>query len=135
MIGVKHTRRRMGSFVHQEYLDEYLKEKNYEALASLYEYACKDENICAEENWHKDYYTETYSKRRYLIGQLYEFSLAGKEFDMSCELQSGLIVINDKFIVAPRAGKWRVKGKGKWYRYSTDRPWEFITKYVLKEKE
>jgi len=130
---VELTKDFFGSFVNQDNLDKILKEKNYQALAFLYEYSRKDEIACAEENWHKDYYTETYRKRRCVIGQLLKFSLVGKGFDMSYKLDSGLIVINDKFIVAPRAGKWRVKGKGKWYRYSKDRPWEFITKYVLRK--
>jgi hypothetical protein len=135
MIGVELTKDFFGSFVNQDNLDKILKEKNYVVLSSLYEYACKDEDACDAENWHKDYYTKTYSKRRYIIGQLLKFSSAGKGFDMSYKLDSGLIVINDKFIVAPRAGKWRVKGKGIWYRYSKAKPSEFIKKYVLKEKE
>lgn len=131
---MEHTETVAKGYLKQEDLDQALKTKDYKALVFLYEAACEDERAIDEAYGHKDYYTETYRKRRYLIKQLLEFSLAGTGFNMSCELQSGLIIINNKFIVAPRAGKWRVKGKAKWYRYSTDRPWEFIKKYVLKEQ-
>ena len=129
---MEHTETEAKGYLKQEDLDQALKTKDYKELVSLYEAACEDERAIYEAYGHKDYYTDTCTKRRYLIEQLLEFSQAGTEFNMSCELQSGLIVINDKFIVAPRASKWRVKGKAKWYRYSRNRPWEFIEKYVLR---
>ncbi len=123
-----------GEFVNQDDLDRILETKDYEELVFLLEAAEKDEQYNDDIHWHKAYYTDTYTKRRIIINQLVEFSEVDVEFKMSCKLDSGFIIINDKFIVAPRSGKWRVKGKGMWYRYSKDRPSEFIKKYVLKER-
>ena len=42
---------------------------------------------------------------------------------------SGQFLINDTFIYSPASGKWRVKGKGKYYTSRSDE--DFVRRFVL----
>ena len=56
-----------------------------------------------------------------------------KLLELGCEIKphpQGMLV-NNKFIVAKRANKWKVQGKGKWYPYKTLQG--FVYTYVHKD--
>jgi len=46
-------------------------------------------------------------------------------------LSSGQFLVNDKFVYSPNTGKWKIKGKSKYY--TSKSPDQFINKYVLQE--
>lgn len=46
-----------------------------------------------------------------------------------CDLGQNLTLVNDKYIYSHKTGKWRARGRGKWYK-SKDLD-TFIFKYVL----
>jgi len=73
-------------------------------------------------------------ERRHLnrLKKLKEFLLTGQKIKLDYADTSGLILINDKYIASLSSRSWRVKGKNKWYLYST--PQQLVDKYILRKK-
>lgn len=87
---------------------------------------------CDRQNEHKMYYSNPYSKEIQRLVPLLEFIDLPYALDLEW-YGSGMILVNKKYVVAPKSSKWRVKGKNKWYWYKN--PTNFVEKYVLKETQ
>lgn len=84
---------------------------------------------CEQRNEHKLQYSNPYDREIERLTTLLE--LAELPYDLDLEWYgSGMLIINQKYIVAPRSSKWRVKGKNKWYWYKN--PTNLVEKYILK---
>ena len=59
----------------------------------------------------------------------YDMMKIAHEMGIPCEIDDGLLYVNNKFLYSIKRGRWRVEGRGKWY-YS--KSWEdFLKRYVL----
>ena len=64
------------------------------------------------------------------LEKLKEFLLTDQKIKLDYANTPGLILINNKYIASLSSGKWRVKGKNKWYWYKT--PQQLVDKYILR---
>lgn len=84
---------------------------------------------CDDRNDHKLQYSNPYSREIERLVVLLE--LLELPYNLHIDnYGSGMFIINRRYIVAPRSGKWRVKGKNTWYWYKT--PTNLVEKYILK---
>ena len=109
--------------------DTYTKE-DLDDLKSKLQSAEQSAIACSESNYHKDYYSnapERQAKRyKKLIG-LVEAGLKVQKYE------NGLVLVNDKYIVALLNNNWRVIHKNKWYMHKNDLT-HFIDTYILSNK-
>lgn len=47
---------------------------------------------------------------------------------------SGMVIINDKFVVSLISNKWRIRGRNKWYMHKHDTS-HFVNNYILRDEE
>lgn len=95
-----------------------------EQLAEEQRKAKNHDEACA----HKDRYSNPYAREAERLQVIIGFISEGVYVKRTA---GGLIEINKKFIVSLANPKWRVKGKNKWYWYST--PKQFVSKYIRRE--
>jgi len=57
------------------------------------------------------------------------------EHNMTIEdYNSGLVLINDRFVVSLISNKWRVVGRNKWYMHKNDIT-HFVNNYILRDEK
>jgi len=102
--------------------------KDKTAIKRLIDEALVAEKQCDEANYDKDQYSNPARRRLVLLNA----SLALLEKDVSeVELyQTGMLLVNGRYVIAPQSGKWRVLGKGKWYWYKT--VMDMVDRYINK---
>ena len=49
------------------------------------------------------------------------------------DYNSGLVLINDRFVVSLISNKWRVVGRNKWYMHKNDIT-HFVNNYILRDE-
>ena len=98
--------------------------KTLEELNEAIEVARVNSKECDKANYHKDYYSNPYSRELNRLCLMRAFVKLG----VTVEPTTQGIKINDKFLVAWQQDKWRVLGKGKWYWYNS--PEQFVEKYI-----
>ena len=86
--------------------------------------AKKHDEDCAHKDMYSNPYAREVDRLKVIIGFVSEGVYVKR-------IAGGLIEINKKFIVSLANPKWRVKGKNKWYWYTT--PKQFVQKYIKKE--
>jgi len=93
-----------------------------EKLAKIesHEYATND----------KMYMSDPENRHLYRLKVLKKFLLTDQKIQLDYANTAGLILINNKYIASLSSGKWRVKGKNKWYWYKT--PQQLVDKYILR---
>ena len=88
--------------------------------------------ISEERNYHKDVYGRSAEKSvertKKLIALRKHESLDIQAYN------SGLVLINDKFVVSLINNKWRIKNKNKWYLHKEDVDL-FVNTYILGDKK
>ena len=88
--------------------------------------------ISEERNYHKDVYCRSSEKSvertKKLIALRKHESLDIQAYN------SGLVLINDKFVVSLINNKWRIKNKNKWYLHKEDVD-HFVNTYILGDKK
>ena len=88
--------------------------------------------ISEERNYHKDVYGSSAEKSvertKKLIALRKHESLDIQAYN------SGLVLINDKFVVSLINNKWRIKNKNKWYLHKEDVD-HFVNTYILGDKK
>jgi len=88
---------------------------------------------CELRNYNKLQYSNSDARHAEIIKEAMRFVEVDRDFEIDLHHGVGLFMVANKFIIAPRTRKWRVQGKGTWYRYKN--PSQFIKKYVLKERD
>jgi len=90
------------------------------AKIEAYDYATND----------KMYQSDPENRHLCRLKKLKEFLLTDQKIKLDYANTPGLILINNKYIASLSSGKWRVKGKNKWYWYKT--PQQLVDKYILR---
>lgn len=108
--------------------DGVITEEHVPYIKTLIEEEAKKSKSCEQRNYHKDQYSNPYRREIIRLETIIEFVNTGVRVERTA---SGLITINGKYIVSLATPRWRVKGKAKWYWYTT--PTEFVKKYIQKE--
>ena len=86
----------------------------------------------------KMYQSDPEYRHLHRLKKLKEFLLTDQKIKLYYANTPGLILINNKYIASlstdykwrVSSGKWRVKGKNKWYWYKT--PQQLVDKYILR---
>jgi len=79
-------------------------------------------------NYNKSQYSNAPSREVARIEKLIRLL----EHDVTIEdYNSGLVIINDRFVVSLISNKWRAKGRSKWYMHKDDIS-HFVNNYVLR---
>jgi hypothetical protein len=93
-----------------------------EKLAKIesHEYATND----------KMYMSDPENRHLYRLKVLKKFLLTDQKIQLDYANTAGLILINNKYIASLSSGKWRVKGKNKWYWYKN--PQQLVDKYIIR---
>jgi len=87
---------------------------------------------CELRNYDKLQYSNSDARHAEVIKEAMRFVKVDRDFEIDFHHGVGVFMVGDKFIIAPRSRKWRVQGKGTWYRYKN--PDQFIKKYLLREE-
>jgi len=80
-------------------------------------------------NYHKDVYSNSAEREARRIEKLIKLLEHNLIID---DYASGLVLVNDKFVVSLMTNKWRVKNKNKWYTHKSNIS-HFVDNYVLRE--
>ena len=103
-------------------LEEMINVQKKLAAIESYDYSTND----------KMYQSDSQGRHLSRLKKLKEFLLTGQKIKLDYANAVGLILINDKYIASLSSCSWRVKGKNKWYLYST--PQQLVDKYIVKKK-
>jgi len=87
---------------------------------------------CELRNYNKLQYSNSDARHAEVIKEAMRFVKVDRDFEIDLHHGVGVFMVGNKFIIAPRSRKWRVQGKGTWYRYKN--PDQFIKKYLLREE-
>jgi len=85
----------------------------------------KKSKACEERNYDKMQYSNPHDKEINRLRTIIDFVKVGASVERT---NGGFITVNKKYIISLANPKWRVKGKNKWYWYTT--PEQFMDKYV-----
>ena len=91
----------------------------------------EDSAACELRNYNKLQYSNSDARHAERLKEAMRFVKVDRDFEIDFQHGVGLFMVGNKFIVAPLTRKWRVQGKGTWYRYKN--PAQFIKKYLLRE--
>ena len=84
---------------------------------------------CDIDNDHKLQYSNRHKREVHRIEKLIELiQLCGEVEDYD----SGLVIVNKKFVVSLIDNNWRIKGKNKWYKHKNKLE-HFVENYVYKD--
>jgi len=103
-----------------------------ETLAEKLAVAEEASAACELRNYNKLQYSNSDARHAEIIKEAMRFVEVDRDFEIDLHNGVGLFMVGNKFIIAPRTRKWRVQGKGTWYRYKN--PSQFIKKYLLREE-
>jgi hypothetical protein len=83
-----------------------------------------------ERCYDKLQYSNPYGRELERLASIKKFIPFAEKVSVS-DYKPGLIIVNNKFIVALRSNRWRVRGRNKWYSYNDIN--QLVTKYILRE--
>jgi len=109
----------------------YTKEMLPEIEEDIIDYQ-KEANRVDENNYHKDYYSNTNWKKVKRLKKLKELISFDLYIKPHGHLNFGLVEINRKYIVSLIDNNWRTVYKNKWYKHKKDLS-DFVNNYILKD--
>lgn len=84
-----------------------------------------DSDALEQRNYHKLQYSNPHARELSRLRTLREFVVEGANIT---DYSHGYLEINDRFILALKNRRWRVKGKNKWYWFKDAE--SFMAKYA-----
>jgi hypothetical protein len=87
-------------------------------------------DLCAKNNYHKDYYSNSHRRKVKKFEKLIQLITLCNVVE---DYDRGLALVDGKFVISITTNTWRVVNKSKWYKHKKDLQ-HFVSNYIYKDK-